>query len=295
MKEPQSASAVMMIRPAQVPANPLTAETNAFQQKMTAPAAQLFERARAEFDSLEAELRKAGVSVCVFDGAPEGNNPDAIFPNNWITTHADGSVALYPMLVVNRRSERRRRLIMALAADHGFLVREIVDFSPYEEQGLILEGTGSMVLDRVNGVAYACLSARTDARLLDEFCLRFDYEPFVFVAVDRKGKPIYHTNVMMTLGTGFAVICLESIIDIERRAELVKALEKSGHDIIDISFDQMGNFAGNMLELDNGQELLVAMSRRAYECLDEEQRTRLQSHARPVFAPIDTIEDCSGG
>ncbi len=294
MKEPQTAPAVMMIRPAQVPANPLTAETNAFQQDVSGPPDGLLRKVHAEFDNLAEALTSAGVVVCVFDDLPERNSPDAVFPNNWITTHADGTVVLYPMLTVNRRTERRRDLIMSLAGQ-GFLVREIVDLSAHEDAGLILEGTGSMVLDRVNGIAYACLSARTDARALDEFCRQFDYRPFVFLAVDRDGQPIYHTNVMMTLGTGFAVVCLESIPDVERRRALADSLQRSGHEVIDIDFGQLEQFAGNMLELDADGQPVIALSQRACDCLTPTQRAALERHATLVPSAIDTIEDCGGG
>ena len=294
MKEPQSAPAVMMIRPAQVPANPLTAQTNAFQRDVSGTPAELLSKARAEFDALAAALRKAGVTVCDFDDLPERNSPDAVFPNNWITTHADGTIVLYPMLAVNRRTERRLDLIEALA-EQGFLVREVVDFSVHEETGLILEGTGSMVLDRVNGIVYACLSARTDARALDEFCRQFDYKPFVFLAVDRDGQPIYHTNVLMALGSAFAVVCLESLPDTSRRRELVDSLQRTGHEVVDISYDQMDQFAGNMLELDARGKPVIALSQRANDCLDDTQRAILERHARLVPSAIDTIEDCGGG
>ena len=294
MKEPQSAAAVMMIRPAQVPANPLTAQTNAFQHDVGVATPVLLDKVRAEFNALVDALRNAGVVVCDYDALPERDSPDAVFPNNWITTHADGTVVLYPMLVENRRTERRRDLIMSLAGQ-GFLVREIVDFSAREQAGLILEGTGSMVLDRVNGIVYACLSARTDPRLLDEFCRQFDYRPFVFVAVDRAGQPVYHTNVMMALGTGFAVVCLEAVVDVARRRELVASLQRTGHDVVDISVDQMEKFAGNMLELDAGGQQLIALSQRAGDCLSDTQRAVLERHARLVPSAIDTIEDCGGG
>lgn len=284
-----------MIRPAQVPANPLTVATNAFQQDVSGPQRPLLEAVQAEFDALAAALEAAGVRVCVFEDTPERNTPDAVFPNNWITTHADGRVALYPMLVENRRTERRRDLIMKLAAEYGFLVDRIVDFSSHELAGHILEGTGSMVLDRINRVAYACLSARTDPWLLDEFCQHFNYDPFVFLALDRAGQPIYHTNVMMALGTQFAVVCGESVVDERRRGELFESLEAGGHEVVDISFEQMEKFAGNMLELDGDGQSVLAMSQRAYDCLTDAQRATLEKYARLVASPIDTIEDCGGG
>lgn len=284
-----------MIRPAQVPANPLTVATNAFQQDVSGPQRPLLEAVQAEFDALAAALEAAGVRVCVFEDTPERNTPDAVFPNNWITTHADGRVALYPMLVENRRTERRRDLIMKLAAEYGFLVDRIVDFSSHELAGHILEGTGSMVLDRINRVAYACLSARTDPWLLDEFCQHFNYDPFVFLALDRAGQPIYHTNVMMALGTQFAVVCGESVVDERRRGELFESLEAGGHEVVDISFEQMEKFAGNMLELDGDGQSVLAMSQRAYDCLSDAQRATLEKYARLVASPIDTIEDCGGG
>ncbi|MBT8136785.1 MAG: amidinotransferase [Gammaproteobacteria bacterium] len=291
----QSAATVMMIRPAAFNANPLTAETNAFQKSDAPDASQLLAAAQREFDGLAAKLAAAGVEVCVFQDDSDAVRPDAVFPNNWITTHADGSVVLYPMLAENRRTERRPDLVHRLATEHGFVVRTIVDFSPYELTGKILEGTGSMILDRVNSVVYACRSQRTDADVLAEFCDRFDCRPVLFDAVDRNGLAIYHTNVMMTLGTAFAVVCLESICDPGERDTLVVSLEQTGHELIEITYTQMEQFAGNMLELRAAETLVIAMSQRARDSLAPDQVAALERHANLVSSPIEMLEDYGGG
>ena len=295
MTETQSAAAVMMIRPLRFTANALTAADNAFQKNGIPPVEVVIEAAQHEFDALAAKLAAAGVQVCVFDDTTEPETPDAVFPNNWITTHADGTVALYPMLAENRRTERRPELISRLTAEFGFRVHTIIDFSPYESAGKALEGTGSMILDRINRIVYACRSQRTDAEVLEEFCERFDYRAVLFDAVDRHGMPIYHTNVMMTLGTGFAVVCVDSVRDVTQREELLASLRQTGHEVIPISYRQVGQFAGNMLELRAGEKILVAMSQRARDSLDHEQLTVLERHAQIVSSPINTLEDYGGG
>lgn len=299
----------MMIRPLRFKANPLTAASNAFQINSTAPSAdntvtlddeernraEVLAAAQAEFDQLVQKLRDAGVRVCQVDDTPEPEKPDSVFPNNWITTHADGSVVLYPMLARNRRIERRPDLISQLGDEFGYSVESIIDFSPYELQNRILEGTGSMILDRVNQIVYACRSPRTHPEVLDEFCYRFDYRPVVFDSVDRGGVAIYHTNVMMALGTKFAVVCAASLRDDSDRAELLSSLADTGHDIIDIDYTQLENFAGNMLELQGKDGLLVVMSQRAYDSLREDQREALSKHAQIISSPINTLEDHGGG
>ncbi len=295
MKEPQSAPAVMMVRPLRFTANPLTALSNAFQEEDAPAPEKLLDTAHAEFDQLAEKLAAAGVRVCVFEDIAEPETPDAVFPNNWITTHVDGTVAVYPMLAANRRTERRPEFIERLASEHGFRVNTVVDFSRWERYGRILEGTGSMILDRVNRIAYACRSARTDAEVLDDFCRRFGYRPMLFDAVDRNGQAIYHTNVMMALGGSFAVICLASIRDPEERQAVVASLQATGHEIVEIDFTQLENFAGNMLELRAGERSILAMSQRAHESLDAGQLAALRCHADLVSSPINTLEDYGGG
>jgi len=285
-----------MIRPVSFESNPLTAESNRFQCRTTASPQQQQAAALREFDGLADTLRAAGIEVVVADDTPTPHTPDSIFPNNWISTHADGRVVLYPMEAENRRTERRADIIETLSDQHGLLVSEVVDLTAHEATGHFLEGTGSLVLDRVNHVAYACLSSRTHLDVLGEFAQRMDYDVVAFDAVDSDGVPIYHTNVLMNVGEELAVICDAAISRPEQRAAVLTRLQDSGHDILTLSYDQLHAFAGNMLELRNTDgERVIAMSQQAFDSLDEEQRDRLSAQATIVCAPIDTIESCAGG
>jgi hypothetical protein len=249
-----------------------------------------------EFERLAQALRNAGINVITVDDTQEPHTPDAIFPNNWVSFHADGSVVLYPMEAPNRRTERRLDVIHHLADNHGFKVSDIIDLSHHEGIGQYLEGTGSLVLDRSNRIAYACLSSRTHLASLDDFAQRMGYEALAFDAVDRNGAAIYHTNVLMNVGENLAVICTEAISRKDQRDTVVHRLKDSGHEIIDISFDQMDSFAGNMLELrSNSGEHVIAMSRRAHNVLTATQLDALSNYAHIVSTPIDSIEDSSGG
>ena len=220
--------------------------------------------------------------------------PDAIFPNNWVSFHEDGTVVLYPMCAENRRSERRMEIIEALGTE--FRIEKIVDLSHFENEGRFLEGTGSIMFDHENKIAYACLSPRTDAALFDEVSQTLGYTPISFRAVDAKGRAIYHTNVMMCIGVGFAVICLESIENAEEKETVVESLKRSGLEIIDISFEQMNKFAGNMLEVSgkNGKVFLV-QSQRAFDSLRKEQIAVLEKYCELLPIPIPTIETIGGG
>jgi len=295
-REPQLASRVLMIRPARFESNPLTAESNRFQGKTDmAPEAQQA-AALKEFDVLAGALRDAGIDVVVVDDTPEPHTPDSIFPNNWISLHADGRLVLYPMEAVNRRSERRTDIIEHLHDELGLLVTEIVDLTAHEDSGHCLEGTGSMVLDRSNRIAYACLSSRTHLDPLGDFAQRMNYEVVTFDAVDSDGVPIYHTNVLMNVGEKLAVICDAAIRREDQRAAVLAQLRDTGHDVIRLSYAQLEAFAGNMLELRNDQgERVVAMSQQAYNSLDEEQLGKLRANGRIVSVPIDTIEMSAGG
>ncbi|MEM9057195.1 MAG: arginine deiminase-related protein [Pseudomonadota bacterium] len=293
----QSAHAVVMVRPARFASNPETAATNAFQPD-TPPLepAESHRRALAEFDALVDTLRGAGVRVYIFDGTPEPHTPDAIFPNNWVSFHGNGSVVLYPMMAENRRLERRLDVIDELSDTYGFDVGNIYDLSPHENAGHFLEGTGSLVLDREHRVAYACLSARTDVKVIEQFIERVPYEPFVFEGFDAQRVPIYHTNVMMCIGTGYAVVCSAAVVDAERRRALLDRLATGGRDLIDISLPQVAAFAGNMLEVEGaGGKRYLALSARAERSLDAGQRKRLSEHVELLSSPIDTIEAISGG
>lgn len=285
-----------MIRPVRFESNPLTAESNRFQGRNESTPEQQQIDAEAEFGELAAALEASGITVVQVDDTPEPHTPDAIFPNNWVSFHADGTVVLYPMEAPNRRTERRPDIIESLASQHGFQVREIVDFSHHEQQGHFLEGTGSLVLDRVNRIAYACLSSRTHLDALGEFAQRMDYEVVAFDAVDRDGAPIYHTNVLMNVGEELAVICDEAIPRDEQREAVMQSLEGTGHKVLTLTFDQMDSFAGNMLELrsSSGQRV-IAMSEQARESLTEAQLETIADYAQIVSAPIDNIESSAGG
>lgn len=295
-KESQLASAVLMIKPVRFQSNPLTAASNRFQGRNESSPEQQQIDAEAEFDGLAAALDAAGITVVQVDDTLEPHTPDAIFPNNWISFHADGTVVLYPMEAPNRRTERRQDIIDTLAEQHGFQVREIVDLSHHEHDGHFLEGTGSLVLDRVNRIAYACLSSRTHLDTLGEFAQRLDYEVVAFDAVDRNGEPIYHTNVLMNVGEELAVICDEAIPREDQREAIIQSLAGTGHQVLTLTFDQMNSFAGNMLELrsSSGQRV-IAMSEQARESLTALQLEKISTYAQIVSVPIEKIESSAGG
>lgn len=295
-KESQLAAAVLMIKPVRFQSNPLTAASNRFQGRNTSSPEQQQLDSVAEFDGLCSVLEANGVKVVQFDDTLEPHTPDSIFPNNWVSFHADGRVVLYPMEAPNRRTERRHDLVEKLVSDYGFQVREIVDLSHHERDGHFLEGTGSLVLDRVNHIAYASLSSRTHLDALGEFAQRMDYEVVAFAAVDKAGEAIYHTNVLLNVGEKLAVICAESIADAQQRAAVLESLRSTGHEVILLGFDQLESFAGNMLELRSSSgERLIAMSEQARNSLDESQLGKIAAAATIISAPIDRIESSSGG
>ncbi len=295
-KESQLASAVLMIRPVRFESNPVTAESNLFQGRNASSPEQQQLDAEAEFERLAAALEAAGIQVVQVDDTVEPHTPDAIFPNNWVSFHADGTVVLYPMEAPNRRTERRPDVIDTLANQYGFQVREIVDFSAHEDHGHFLEGTGSMVLDRANRIAYACLSSRTHLDALGDFAQRMDYEVVAFDAVDKDGAPIYHTNVLMNVGEELAVICDEAIPRDDQREAVIQSLEGTGHELLTLTFDQMHAYAGNMLELrsSSGQRV-IAMSEQARDSLTASQLQKISAYARIVSTPIEKIESSAGG
>lgn len=293
----QTATDVMMIRPVAFAGNPQTQPSNAFQQ-LDSGQVDAANQATAvrEFDGLVTALEQAGVTVHVFDDTPEPHTPDAIFPNNWVSFHGDGTIVLYPMLAENRRLERRLDLLEALSSRHGFRASRVIDLTRHEHTGRYLEGTGSLVLDRIHRVAYACISPRTDLDVLGDFAQQLDYDIVAFEACDSSGAAIYHTNVLMSVGERFAAICLSAIREDERDGVL-NQLRGTGRAIIELSMHQMNAFAGNMLEL--GSSLsgsVVAMSQRARDALTAEQRATLESSAGPIVASsIPTIEKLGGG
>lgn len=297
MIEAQAACDVLMIRPVNFAGNVQTAASNRFQQlegASTDSAAQI--AALAEFDDLANALQRAGVSVKIFEDTPDPHTPDSIFPNNWVSFHADGTVVLYPMLAQNRRLERRLDIIEALHARYGFHTTRTIDLTHREAEEKFLEGTGSLVLDRVNRIAYACLSPRTDMDVLGEFAQRLDYEVAAFEAFDAAGAAIYHTNVLMSVGTRFAAICTECI-EQQRRSTILDMLRAGGRSVIELSFQQMHSFAGNMLELrTQSGGSVIAMSDAARTSLTAEQLAALEKAGGTIVSsPIPTIERLGGG
>ena len=296
VEESQSTADVLMIRPTRFAGNLQTQASNLFQSRANALSdAQAQVAALAEFDGLANALRQAGVNVHAFDDTPDPHTPDSIFPNNWVSFHSDGSVVLYPMLAENRRQERREDVLEALSSRHGFRIRRVLDLSHHEGGGKFLEGTGSLVLDRVHRIAYACVSPRTDLDVLGDFAQQLDYEVVAFEACDASGVPIYHTNVLMSVGTRFAVVCPAAIRQDERGAVL-DALRTTGHAIVELGLDQMVAFAGNLLELQSARGGLIALSSCALDALTLHQRETLEEHGGAlVAAPIPTIETLGGG
>jgi hypothetical protein len=291
--EAQCAQAVLMVRPARFGWNPETAESNRFQRagEETGESA----AAAREFETLAALLADAGIEVIVAEDSTEPLKPDACFPNNWVSFHADGSAVLYPMLAPSRRAERRPEPL-ADVERAGFRIARTIDLSPLEERGEFLEGTGSLVLDRPSRTAYACLSPRTTQGALAEFSRALGYRVVAFNALGPDGLPAYHTNVLMAVGEGVAVLCAEAIPDSARRAAVVAALTDSAHEVIEIDAAEMGCFAGNLLMLrarDGGAR--IALSEAAWQGLAPGKRRRLERHGGIVTAPIPTIERLGGG
>jgi len=296
----QITSHIMMVRPINFRYNAETAVNNYYQKVIdNLSPEQANEKATVEFDDFVAKLRAEDINVYVFQDDVHPDTPDSIYPNNWVSFHADGRIGLYPMYAENRRLERREEMFEILADDFGFEVDEIEDFSGFESEGLFLEGTGSMILDRENHLAYAALSKRTDMHVLDSFCQRFGYEPVAFTAYQtHNGErlPIYHTNVMMCLGSSFSVICLNCIDDLSERKMVTETLKKTGKKIVDISEVQKEHFAGNMLNVSNnkGEEYCV-MSTAAYNSLRPDQIELIEKHAKILHSSLDTIEALGGG
>ena len=294
--ESQLANTVLMVRPARFESNPETASSNRFQGKSTMTPEEQQRLALQQFESLASVLRENGVEVIIIDDTLEPHTPDSIFPNNWVSFHADGRVVLYPMEAVNRRTERRMDVIELLDSELGYHVSEVVDLSGHEDDGHFLEGTGSMVLDRANRVVYACLSSRTHLDALGDFAQRMDYDVVAFDAVDRDGVPIYHTNVLMNVGEAIAVICDVSIERDAHRRAVLERLEATGHTVICLDFDQLDAFAGNMLEVRGADgERVVAMSQQAFDSLRRDQVELLSRNGRIATAKIDDIEASAGG
>ena len=285
----QSTNAVLMIRPYRFYPNPETAADNAFQQSV---AGDFTAEAQREFDRAAETLRANGVTVHVIEDTATPDKPDAVFPNNWLSTHHDGRVALYPMYSAARRRERRLDVVDELRKHYR--VSEVIDYSSCEEHGHCLEGTGSLVLDHVNKLAYASLSQRTHPEVLARFCDDFGYEPVKFRSASEDGRPVYHTNVIMCVGTDFALIGLEMIADEAERIGVQNLLEASGKTVIELSPRQIGEFAGNALELHNEREKLLVLSTRAAAALKGSQRNEIERYARLLPLELPTIELAGG-
>lgn len=293
----QTTCHILMVRPANFGFNTETAVNNAFQfsdsRGMTP--AEIHQQALNEFDALVENLRAHNINVMVGRDSVIPIKPDAIFPNNWITFHQEGFVITYPMFAPSRRRERRRQLI-DIVIQQGFFSGHRINFEYNEKLNRFLEGTGSVVFDHEHRIAYACLSPRTDAALLEELCRELEYHAFPFHAVDGSGQPVYHTNVMMTVGETFVVICLDTVKDKQEHQSLRDKFSETGKEVVEISLDQMNHFAGNMLQVatKSGETILV-MSETAYKSLSEHQISRLESHTQILHASIDTIEYYGGG
>ena len=293
----QYTSNILMIRPASFRMNEETAVNNYFQSETQLDPRMVVGAAQREFDEFVALLRANGVNVIVVEDIKENDTPDALFPNNWISMHKEGKVGLYPMFAENRRRERREDILDVLE-ENGFEISEVIDYSSAEEEEVFLEGTGSLILDRENGIAYCALSDRADEELLIEFCEDFEYTPIIFGAyqsADNKRLPIYHTNVMMCVADRFAVICLDSIDDKKERKAVKEQLKSNGKTIVAITEKQMHEFAGNMLQVKATNGPALVMSDRAYRSLQPDQIKILESFGPIIHPKLDIIETCGGG
>lgn len=290
----QSTGKVLMVRPAHFGSNPMTQDSNSFQAPQEGEVqAQIIPQAIAEWENLVRMLCAEGIEVKEFEDSREPNSPDAVFPNNWISFHEGGEMVIYPMYAPNRRLERRPEIIEHFSAG----AYKLWDFaSEMEPQNQFLEGTGSLILDRINKIAYACVSPRTSPVAFDIWCKKMGYQGFIFQAVNQEGVEIYHTNVMMSLGKSLAVVCLEAMPDPRSREALLQKLKSTGHKVVSITLDQMSAFAGNMLELEkpSGESLLV-MSKQAHDSLSDTQIKAIKAHAWPLVAPVSVIEKYGGG
>ena len=294
----QVTNSILMIRPVSFRMNEQTAVNNYFQENVEGSGVSINSKAQSEFDKFVNVLRAKGVQVVVVDDTKEPDTPDSIFPNNWVSFHSDGTVGLYPMFAENRRNERREDILEQLESE-GFLIENVMDYTSAEEQEIYLEGTGSLLIDRVNKIVYCALSVRADEELIIEFCEDFDCMPVIFTAnqpVEDKRLPIYHTNVMMCLAETFAVICLDTIDDKKEKKNVVHHLKESGKEIIPISESQMHHFAGNMLQvLGADEKRYLVMSSQAFDSLKASQISAIEKHCEILHSAIETIETCGGG
>ncbi len=295
----QTTNTIVMVRPINFRMNEQTAVNNYYQKVIdNLLPATVNAKAQQEFDAYVKKLQSYGIQVIVVSDNEEFDTPDSIFPNNWISFHQDGTIALYPMFAENRRLERREDILTQLE-EAGFVIENVMDYTSAEKEEVYLEGTGSLLLDRVHKKAYCALSPRADEELFLEFCEDFEYTPVVFTAnqtVNEQREAIYHTNVMMCLAETFAVICLDSIDDKKERKNVLKHLKEDGKEVIAISEDQVNNFAGNMLQVQGkDNQLFLIMSQAAYNSLTPQQITTIEKHCAIISSSLDTIEACGGG
>ncbi|MCG2431496.1 citrulline utilization hydrolase CtlX [Aequorivita xiaoshiensis] len=286
-----------MIRPVAFRMNEETAVNNFFQEDLALKNAEINANAQLEFDAFVEKLRAVGVRVIVENDIKEMDTPDSIFPNNWISFHQNGDIGLYPMFAENRRRERREEILERLEKE-GFVINNIYDYTSAEDEGVFLEGTGNLLLDRVNKKAYCALSPRAHEELLIEFCEDFEYTPVIFTAnqtVDAKRLPIYHTNVMMCLAEDFCVICLDTIDDAKEKKNVLFHLKQDGKKVIAITEEQMHHFAGNMLQVQGKDKKYLVMSTAAHESLTNEQISEIEKHCEILSSDLTTIETCGGG
>ena len=295
----QTTNSILMIRPINFRMNEQTAVNNYYQKVLdNILPSSVNAKAQREFDAYVEKLKSFGVQVVVISDEKNTDTPDSIFPNNWISFHENGTVGLYPMFAKNRRLERREDILDKLE-EEGFIIKTIIDYSDAEKHDVFLEGTGSLLLDRINRKAYCALSPRADEDLLLEFCEDFEYTPVIFSAnqtVNSKREAIYHTNVMMCLAETFAVICLRSIDDKKERKNVLKHLKEDGKKVIEISEEQVDSFAGNMLQVrGKDNELFLVMSQAAHDSLTTSQIAQINNHCKIISSSLDTIEACGGG
>jgi len=293
----QITDTIVMIRPVAFRMNEQTAVNNYFQEDLDIKNAEINKKAQDEFDAFVDKLRAVGINVIVENDDLRMDTPDSIFPNNWISFHENGDIALYPMFAENRRRERREEVLIRLE-NEGFVIRDIYDYTTAEDDGYFLEGTGVILMDRVHRKAYCALSPRADEELFIEFCEDFEYTPIIFTAyqtVEGKRLPIYHTNVLMCLAEDFCVICLDTIDDAAERKNVIKHLKQDGKEIIAITENQMHHFAGNMLQLQGRDKKYLIMSADAHNSLTDQQIATIEKTSEILSSDISTIETCGGG
>lgn len=298
----QCSNTILMVRPVAFSYNEQTAENNSFQEKGYEDKAQ--ENALEEFDNYVKLLTEAGVNVIIAEDTPQPHTPDSIFPNNWFTTHSaeetgngGSTLVLYPMNAPNRRLERDKNVLKTIAEYQNKTFRQVIDLTHFEKEEKFLEGTGSLILDRKNKIAFCCASPRTHEDVLEEWATLLDYDYFLFDATDEDGTPIYHTNVMMCVGVRYAFVCLDAITNLNDREQLIEILEENEKEIIEITFEQMHNFAGNMLVVANKNgELILVLSATAKAALTKEQLAKIEKHYQTIVSPkLNYIEKNGGG